>query len=62
MTRTFLLSIVLVGLLGMVACTKSPSSSTADRIKKQKKRQKRNPGDCPRIDCSTADANNTFKL
>ncbi|MCS6824800.1 MAG: hypothetical protein NZ529_10940 [Cytophagaceae bacterium] len=32
-------------------CTSTTRSNTDKRIKKQKKRQKRNPGDCPRIDC-----------
>jgi len=33
------------------SCTGGHKTSVEKRIKKQKKRQKRNPGDCPRIDC-----------
>ena len=36
--------------LGSISC-KSYKNNTEERIQKQKRHQKRNPGDCPRIDC-----------
>lgn len=51
--RKLPLYILLIGtlIIGVqTSCTKS-RTSTDKRIKKQKQRQKSNPGGCPRIDC-----------
>lgn len=48
MKKILALSLLTVFLLPSCINANSPVEK---RIKKQKRRQKRNPGDCPKIDC-----------
>ncbi len=50
MKRVIIIS--LISLFFLPSCqTGGPNNSVSKKIKKQKRRQKRNPNDCPRIDC-----------
>ena len=35
----------------LTSCAPTTKNKTQQRVEKQKKRQKKNPNDCPQIDC-----------
>jgi hypothetical protein len=54
LNKTFLFVLLITASFSLSAIPTfkpGPKSRTDKRIKKQKKRQKKNPNDCPRIDC-----------
>jgi cobalamin synthase len=49
--KVVMMCLLAAGLLSMPTACKKYKNNTDKRIQKQKQRQKKNPGDCPRIDC-----------